>query len=781
MPRVKSEKKYNTFIKGFVTEASPLTYPENASLDEDNFVLKRNGSRERRLGIDFETGYALTATGLDATTLQGTKQSFHKWENPGGDVTVSIGIIRVYNKLWFINLLIDPVSNNKLNGGSSIVIEGLANANIETAVVSNTLVIVSKDLATPVALSYNPTTKLVYQGSVPIQVRDLWGVVDGLSINERPTTLSDLHEYNLQNQGWNETIQTTCGTGSNTGLPKSFFSLNSIFTFGVAVFTEIAAATRSLAAAISCTFSTIGRYPSNADMWALGKVADSSSTNFEKFDPAVMVRSSIDNTEAARGSHVLSLFERGRARRTITGIPTLPLDKEEGRISTVVAAFGRVFYSGIESSITNGDAKSPNLSNCILFTQVVVTPDKLGLCFQEADPTSPNISDILDTDGGVIQIPEITKIVKLIATRSSLLVFAENGVWEVFGDSQGFVATSYQSSKIGTNGCSSPKSVVETNGSIIAWTKAGIYAYTVEPTSGRYGGESISLTAIQKYYNNLSETSKNNARGFYDERENTVRWLYNDTTGYNNTSYPDRYNRELVLDLTLQAFYPQSLSPTSIPYVADYIDIPNYAISINAEPVYAGTDDVLVDAEAVVSNSSVITGRVTQFAFLTVVGTSFTVSKYNNRGFKDWTIYDGIGLNFSSYLLTGYEIFEDTLRHKQVPYIWFYFTKTEDGFSAVSGNLIADNPSSALVQAQWNWADSTKSGKWGSSFQAYRFKRNYIPSGDIDDFDNGDTVVVTKNKLRGSGRSLSLLISSEEGKDMKLLGWALLVEAPSRP
>ena len=36
---VKNEKVYRTFIQGLVTEASPLTFPENASIDEENFVI----------------------------------------------------------------------------------------------------------------------------------------------------------------------------------------------------------------------------------------------------------------------------------------------------------------------------------------------------------------------------------------------------------------------------------------------------------------------------------------------------------------------------------------------------------------------------------------------------------------------------------------------------------------------------------------------------------------------------------------------------------------------
>lgn len=781
MPRATSEKKYNTFVKGFVTEASPLTYPENASLDEDNFVLKRNGSRERRLGVDYETGFVVKATGIPLATIEGSKQSFHKWENPSGSVDVSIGVIRVHNSLWFYNLLKEPISANLLNGGNPVVLVGLANEDVDTAVVNNLLVVVSKDMATPVALSYDPVTKLVSQVAIPIQVRDLWGVVDGLKINERPTTLSDLHHYNIRNQGWNETVQTTCGTGSSGGSTFRFFRL--INTAAIqATFAEAATAALTTPAAISCTFSTLGVYPSNADSWSFGKVADAASANFEKYDPAVMIRSSVDNTEAAKGSFTLSLFERGRSRRTLTGISTLPLDAEAGRITTVAAAFGRVFYAGIASSISGGDAKSPNLSNYILFSQTAVTPDKLGLCYQDADPTSPNISDIIDTDGGAIQIPEATKIVRLLATRTSLLVFAENGVWEVFGDTQGFVATSYQVSKIGSNGCSSPKSVVEAGGNVVAWTKAGIYGYTMEPSSGRYTSQSISLTTIQEFYNGLIEVSKNNAKGFYDERENTIRWLFNDSLTYVNTSYSNRYNRELVYDLTLQSFYLQSLSLTSVPFVADYVDIPNYAATTVTEAVYVGVEAVITTPSgAVLVETTSLVGRVTQFAFLTMVGAGFTLSKYNNRAFRDWKTYDSVGVDYSSFLLTGYEIFEDQLRHKQVPYIWFYFNRTEDGFSDGTGTLQADNPSSCLVQAQWNWTNSAAAGKWGSVFQAYRYKRDYIPTGAADNYDTGDEVIVTKNKLRGSGRSLSLLIESEAGKDMKLLGWALLVTGGKRP
>ena len=54
---------------------------------------------------------------------------------------------------------------------------------------------------------------------------------------------------------------------------------------------------------------------------------------------------------------------------------------------------------------------------------------------------------------------------------------------------------------------------------------------------------------------------------------------------------------------------------------------------------------------------------------------------------------------------------------------------------------------------------------------AYRILRNYTPTGTASTWDSGDSMVVTKNKLRGSGKCLSLYIKSETGKDMRLLGW----------
>ena len=746
----KAEAAYRSFVKGLITEANQLTFPDNASIDESNFVLNRDGSRSRRLGVDYESSYALTATGLTATDIKEGKQSFHVWESPDGDTTVSLGLVRIKDKIWFMNLLANAPSADLKNGGSPITIAGLSNNKIETSVINNKCVIVSKDLSAPVLLSYDKSSGNVSQSTITLEIRDIYGVDDSLFLDTRPTTLSNEHKYNLRNQGWNKNIVTSTG-----------------------------------ADAIDYTFTEIGQYPSNADNWTLGKISNTASADYEKYDPDVLVKNSFSNYQIAKGSFIIDAFERGADRMSKSDVTSgLPTDREEGNISTITSYAQRLFYSGIESSVSNGDARSPNYSGYIFFSKVIRNDEDLGKCHQEADPTDPGINDLIDTDGGSIQIPDITKVVKIIASQASVLVFAENGVWEIYGDTGGFIATSFQASKISTNGITNGDSVVNVNGNFIYWSKAGIYLLKPDQASGRFAAESISLTSIQTLYLEIPEVAKNFCKGLYDEKENRIRYLYNDSTDYSATNYPNSYNKELVYDLTLKAWYKNSISSlaSDSPYIADYVPIPGYTVTSREESVVAGTAPVIVTAgTSVVVDDDIPVSRTEQFSFLTIVGTSFTLSKYNGSDFLDWKTKDSVGVDFTSYLYTGYELFGDIMRQKQIPYVFFYFEKTEDGFTPSGDDLVFKNQSSCKVQAQWGWSNSAANGKWGKEFQAYRILRNYTPSGAADAYDSGESMVVTKNKLRGSGKSISLYIKSETGKDMKLLGWGHPVTMLSTP
>lgn len=69
MARQKFAKDFNTFVRGLITEASQLTFPDDASLDERNFVLDKDGGRRRRFGMELQGGlintfprYSVTST-----------------------------------------------------------------------------------------------------------------------------------------------------------------------------------------------------------------------------------------------------------------------------------------------------------------------------------------------------------------------------------------------------------------------------------------------------------------------------------------------------------------------------------------------------------------------------------------------------------------------------------------------------------------------------------------------------------------------------------------------
>jgi len=64
MSRQKFEKTFNTFTKGLMTEASELNFPEDFSLYEKNFLLHRDGGRDRRKGMElvYPLGMTLTST-----------------------------------------------------------------------------------------------------------------------------------------------------------------------------------------------------------------------------------------------------------------------------------------------------------------------------------------------------------------------------------------------------------------------------------------------------------------------------------------------------------------------------------------------------------------------------------------------------------------------------------------------------------------------------------------------------------------------------------------------
>jgi len=720
----KPATNYATFVKGIVTEASPLTFPENASVDERNFILERDGSRRRRLGMDFEEGYA-EGSALPNATLEDLAVATSEWKGVANDATVNFAVVQAGTTLYFYDLSTTAISANiknftvDLNVHKTAYAVNIGSQPVSTSVGKGVLFVASNEID-PFYLEYDATLDAITATPIVIEVRDFLGVDDNLAVDNRPAVTTAAHTYNLYNQGWTATDIAT------------YLAAQSV-------------------------------NPSNSDIAELGKDSD------DVFTPALLDKQYFGNTPAPKGHFIIEPFERIR-----TGVPN---ETDEGRPEAVSFYAGRVWYSGIHSK-PSGNA--PSISGSVYYSQSLTSLDKAGYCHQEADPTSENISELVDTDGGVIEIPEAGHILKLVPLRDSLVIFADNGVWQISGGGVAFTGTNFQVDKLTTVGATNAGGIIPVEAVVVYWTTSGIYILEAQTATHILGARSLSEESIETLYNAIPNVAKLNVIGSYDTTAKRISWLYNDTAGYDGVAYRYRYNKELILDGVLQAFYIHEISDLASlsPYVAGVVSSPELLVGDTPYQVQENGVDVQasgVDVEITIK-SPVRGALSTKYLCINPSATTSTITwgEYSNTSFLDWEQADSVGITFLSYLITGYELFQDISREKYVPYITCHFSRTETGFvTNAQGGLDPNNPSGCYLQAQWEWSNSAAGGRWGTAQQVYRLPRLYIPSGAGDLFDDGFSVCTTKSKLRGRGIAVSLYFYSETRKDCHILGWSM--------
>ena len=794
MPRSNQTGEFNTFVGGLVTEASPLTFPENASIDEANFILKRDGSRRRRLGMDYEDGltpynltYAITPIGAPAV-------STFEWTDVAGIANKSFLVCQVHDKAYIIDRTDNTLkSSSWVKDTVDLCLTCQTPQKASFASIDGRLVVAYGE-STVKVVSYDETGDSLSDTPLTLKTRDLFGVADVVLtkdllspeyVNFRTTSTADEdnHMYNLRNQGWAiprlEWVDAVPGSPVKIDPIKQFEDRD----------TGSGGEDRGL--------------PSNADTPALSIYANTDMTdkNSVRFNEEAAGREEPERARAAYGHYIIDLLDRGQSREaeynrgcSITGTYananpgatteyvefrsplslTLSEDKTEGGVGVVAEFAGRVWYSGFSSRVSGGDSQSPKLASYVFYSQLVQHEDQIAYCYQEGDPTGLEAPDILDTDGGFIRLSGAYNIQDMINIGTGLMVFAENGVWFIGGSDSGtFNANNQTVSKVTEHGTISPKSVVVVDGTVMYWSDDAIYHIKADQV-GTYTASEVSVN-IRTHYQDIGDEEKSLCQGIYDSYEKRVRWLYNNTSDSGVVT-------ELVFDIVLAAFFQATIREmdTSVIPVSP-IQVGAFNLTPTELRVVSGSDEVLSDTDEVVVDVELAGGGFRSTAYLTLtnsedsLATTLTFSTYNNTNFKDWESVDGTGKDAAAYLLTGYIGTGDYQRFKQVPYVFFHFLRTESGFTDTGDDLDVLDESSCLVQAQWDWANSTSAGKWGREFQAYRYKRQYFPTKASDTFDYGHTTIVSKSKLRGRGRVVSLLISSEAGKDLQLLGWGMSI------
>lgn len=740
----------NNFIGGLLTERGELTFPENASVDELNCDLLKTGSRRRRLGIAIEAGSAPTTETIGANTTITT----HKWNNVAEQADVDFTVLQVGATLMFFDNSDGSaaLSANRVDTTFASGVEyaldmstfqrptgsGAGAAAIQVASIKGALVVSSAELNT-FYITRDTTTGAFTETEISFRVRDFeWqGDITAYAEEGSATSLGDGgagRVYDTKNAGWSD--------GPNNVGASALSSYRS---------------------------GSSDAYPPLTHPWYSGK---NSSGAFSLTDWNEIYAGS---TLIVNGHYILDLYSKDRqsaAARSVTEILAqsfLPFNTtESSRFSAVSSYAGRVWYSGMNDSTDDN-------GNKIFFSQILEDGlTKAGELMQVNDPTSENLSDLLDTDGGFIVIPEAHQIRKLHPFGPYLFAFASNGVWRIGGVDDVFRATDYTISKVSEDGIVTPNSFISAQGQPYWWSNNGIFRLG-QTEGGGLQAQNVSISSIQTFWENIDGSAREDVTGFYDESTRRVGWIYANAA----ETEAGKRNNILFWDEVLEAWFPWKVSDEAADtdYIVDATYVTGVGATSTTQNVITNGGDLVVTSAAD-QVTATATGRSTASSkakFLVVDGSTgkFTFAEFTETAFADWGSAD-----YSSYAEAAYSFMGDMETRKSSPFITVFMKDTATGFTLEGASTYTvDRDSGLLVSSYFDFSNTPST----VAQQAFRRKSPVaVDAADLATWNYPRTVIATRLKLRGRGRSMRLRFESEAGKDFHLLGYNVIISRPGR-
>lgn len=654
MPRNATTAIENNFTGGFITQATGLDFPENACFEQDNCIFSETGFASRRFGMDYENNFVVN----NLTNTQ-KSQATYLWKNSAGDGTINLVVQQNGSALIFYDTsnglsLSAGLNPNTIDLGS-FQSSGSTQLNLDQneCQFSTGLgyLFVVHPYCDPFYVLYNPADGSFTASIIDFKIRDITGIPETGNVNDRPSSLTANHNYNLFNQGWVATRIATMHTALST------------------------------------------TWPSNADVWwTYNNTLDvfSPSTTLVNVDPG--------SSPAPQGFFRLNPWDTDRvgtalAQAALTVVLTGTFDQTSGTLRPSATEFhaGRVWYTGVNA---------PGYNSNIYFSTIIQQPSDFGLCMSTQDPTSKTLFDFLSSDGGIISIPQAGTIYKIISLGATLLVFAANGVWAITGSQGvGFSATDYSASIVGLVRSVSGTSYVSIEGSVAWWNTSGINIIQNDPQKGLFI-QSMTDKSIKDYYLTIPTSSIRFARGVYNPRTHVVQWLFTSTAP---TDVQSTYTFDSVLNYNtlVNAFYTWTL-PT------DLVAVNSLVVIEGSSSLTGSSDAVDQSANLVVDGSSnqVVTFGFSQTSITTVTkflvncAGAYTFAENFNVIYADWTQQLPGGEDYSSFFVTGYRVKTQGERKAQVNWI-FTFNDVTDGLTNAYG-----------FQTLWDYSNNRSSGRW---------------------------------------------------------------------
>lgn len=633
MARQYSVAVENNFTKGLITEATGLNFPENACTETFDCVFNRTGNVTRRLGIELEDQFESFEN-----DFTGKAVTEYLWESIGQNGDVNLFVLQIGSTISFFGMNSDGSVSPTLKSFSVIlndtVIPGATQEQLDQNHAQFThgygKLWITHPFIDPVQVEYDSATDAITKTRLVLQVRDVDGVPNlsattnqPMLFNQRPSDseISQVILYNLYNQGWGvRTAITADGKKWGADLHPLALWKGAYAIFGY-LFGITGLAGRS-------------DWPSEADEWfSMKQIVVPQIFEGDPVPPIppaeAFCMQSINKigqpqAPAAKGHYLLDAFNEDRYTAThldrdnpcnfdgrfdltaITGNGILGVayyNRNAGihRPSTCAFHAGRIFYGGVDHEKYTGD---------IFFSQII---DKFvgnaHKCYQHNDPTTEGQGDLLANDGGIVRIPAMARLVKLISAGTNLIAFATNGIWRIGGsggENAGFAANDYAVSKISEVGCISPLSIVKTDMGILFWNYDGLWLLAFDPNTG-VSVKNIALNSIQTYIDAVPSSELRYIKGQFNPVSKVIQWLHRSTAS---STVEERYvyDRILNLDETLSCFYPWTIPDTCMKVVG-FIVVKGAGIEVTDSDVLDNSDAIVIDP---VTGENVTTDTTTQ-------------------------------------------------------------------------------------------------------------------------------------------------------------------------
>lgn len=716
----------NSFNKGLITEFPPMSFPENAVTDADNVVFSELGVVTRRSGIDYEGSNTVHAmSGL--TTNTGAFIEYH-WVSANNNGLISFVVQQIGDKIFFFEIGDSALSASKksfsidlLTYKTSGTTDAQVSANPCQFTSGKGFLFVAHPFCEPLSVEYDSDTDSITTAEIEILVRDFERLDDDLDIDERPSTLTNLHKYNLYNQGWyfNAVVRDDGVTGANNVLTAWDYARSD--------------------------------FPANSDIWWIYKNSEEVA-NFSPDAGASYVgpdKVTLGNTPAPNGHYIYSAWDVDRTTKTgITGLPTL--SSSQARPSTIAFFAGRIVYAGVSAN---------KYSDKIYFSQIIESDDQFGKCYQANDPTSETTFDLLASDGGVISVPTIGKIVSIRNLNDALVVLGTNGIFVIRGSDNGpFVANDYTVEYISSIGCISDTSIVRVDSNLLWWNYDSLLSLTRDNVGISFQVQNISKQTIQSVIDDVPAANKPYIKGAYNKRAQLVQWLYSDQDNVDAWTY----NRILELNVVSQAFSTHTVGTSLAPKIVGITTISGERRTTDLEDVTDdslvvvtddASQDVQIQAVTFLPNSEIFKYAVS--GLISAGSSGFTYAEETTTH-QDWVALGG--LDFTSYFYSGYRIRGEMLR----------------SFNSTPIAVTVKNVSDAEVVFR---------GVWDYGFKSSMPQSIYAP---IDTYyatrgwNKGD-YLTRRLKVRGKGKSLQLYFYSDGDAPFEIVGWSTFDTGGQQP